>query len=344
MASFLQCLGGFLARPRVGHEDLFQRRLSDQFVLFHGPGHECRNLVKMAALQPVWQRIGRLALYQLIVFIHAALRVLFLFVTSGSFEVVEFISVTALIIMVAWSKSYRLEGFSLKTLEALMALANRPLWLSSLAILITSRVDVLLLPLFGVSAAGIGVYGFAYGILGAVILLPNSVQNVLMRPLFSGDIKGASILHRILWSYFAIGSGFFFAFLKTMPWLLNWMFPDQPTQQLIQFLAPTIPIIFMANILGLSLLVEKKDHHRALAQWIAAFANILFNCIFIAQLGIAGAALATSLSYFVLLISFTVAAWVSNSWNIRQHRLELAGIYAALVALCVYAFLIVRVQ
>lgn len=232
--------------------------------------------------------------------------------------------------IVFWSVNW-LGLFSAKSLlEAKSYVAccqhfNLKLWFSQLAIVVYGRIDILMLPLLGATTTDIGIYGYLYGFFSAVVMLPSTIQSVLLRPLFAKELQGEDIFHKIYLIYITcglvIGCGFYWILPPVLAWLVG---PESSNQQVIEVLALCIPVVFLANLLGLALLVEAKDGWRSIAQWGAAGINVVLNLLWIPKFGILGAAAATTLAYLGLLTLFACGVFKYDVWKLRSYALPLS--------------------
>jgi len=207
-------------------------------------------------------------------------------------------------------------------------------WASLLAVAIYGKIGLVLLKCYGVSNADIGVYAYLYAILGALFVAPAAIQSYVMRPLFAREMNGSSMFKKALPIYVVSGALGTYLFWKALPSLVKLVVGGAagPLEVFWAF-APAVLIVYLANLLGLALMTEGKEKERAIVQWSAAIAHIALNVALIPTLKLQGAALATTGSYFLLLLGFLFVALKHNIWNARR-----AGISLLIYALASVAF------
>jgi O-antigen/teichoic acid export membrane protein len=206
----------------------------------------------------------------------------------------------------------------------LYALSDRHIWLSLLAVAMYSRVNILMLPPLGIEKADVGLFGYITGILSAILLLPVAVQNLVMRRLYAQTLSGPEFWRKTLPYYFIVGIGvgaFFALFITPLIDLSIGEFTQ--TRALVKALAPIIPLAYIGNLMGLGLMSERRDRWRARAQWCAAAAGIILNLWLIPRLGLIGAAIGTSVAYYVLYLGYLIGVIRWNCWNLASRRLML---------------------
>lgn len=301
----------------------------------------------LAALQPLFQLKNIFVKHQIYTFVFSAFKVilvagLYYIFTSVSPQKSSMLIYVALGLMLVFL--YSKEGFykfSYKdrlNFKKLYEYKNIALWISALSVIVYSRVDILMLPLFSVTKAEIGTYAYVYGFFSAILLLPTVIQNLLLKPLFDQSIDGTKTLKHAFKSYIPISFFIFIVFMILLPPIINWLIMKD-TQLIVRAMAPAIPIVFVTNLLGLGLLTLKLDKQRTRAQLIAAVSNIILNFILIPKLSILGAAMATTISYFLLYLLFLIECVKTNVWNIKQYKLMLTCltlVFLALLVMCFY--------
>lgn len=282
----------------------------------------------IAIVQPFYQWHEKMPQFQLMNMVLALIKVLFacaLFISFTSHLQVFWCLATVALTYSVYAV-YRSQLFSISSradwshiLKEIWQLRSWPLWLSLGALAIYNRVTILILPLLGYKAAEIGNYGYSFSLLAAVLMLPGVLQMVLMRPLFSAKIVGHKLWSKVYLHYIVSGIiiGWLFSFI--FPQVVNWAAGVRPElQEMLMGFAPSIPLVFIANLLGLALLSENRDKERTAAQVLAAIAILIAVLILVPKYGLVGAAYATTISYFVLYFSYVVLVVRHNCWGLRS--------------------------
>ncbi len=197
-------------------------------------------------------------------------------------------------------------------------------WASLLAVAVYGKIGIVMLKFFSFTNTEIGRYAYLYTIMAALLIFPSAIQTYLMRPLFAKDMDGALIFRKIFAIYVIIGASCSYLFYKFLPLAIE-LIIGKSTDLLEVYwaFAPTILIVYIANLLGMALMTEGKEKERAVIQWLSAICNILLNIILIPILDLKGAAMATAGSYFILLLGFLYVALKYNIWNTRKYSLSL---------------------
>ena len=192
-------------------------------------------------------------------------------------------------------------------------------WASLLAIAVYGKVGIVMLKFFSFSNQEIGRYAYLFSIMSAFLILPSAIQTYLLRPLFTKELDGAHILKKILPIYILAGTVCAFAFWKILPVLIKLIIGNSDDLTTIYWgFAPSILIVYVANLLGMSLMTGDREKERAVVQWISAGSHVLLNLILIPLYGLEGAALSVTGSYFILLLGFTAVSLYHNIWNSKR--------------------------
>ncbi len=210
-------------------------------------------------------------------------------------------------------------------------------WASLLAVAVYGKVGIVMLKFFSFSNIEIGRYAYLYTIMAALLILPSAIQTYLMRPLFAKDMDGSSVLKKILPIYIIIGATCSYLFWKELPVVIELIIgKSSDLVEIYWAFAPTILIVYIANLLGMALMTEGKEKERAIIQWGSAISHILLTIILIPSFGLKGAALATTGSYFLLLLGFLYVNLKHNIWNSRKFSLSLVAI--AIISISFYYY------
>ncbi len=192
-------------------------------------------------------------------------------------------------------------------------------WASLLAVAVYGKIGIVMLKFFSFSNSEIGRYAYLYTIMAALLILPSAIQTYLMRPLFAKDMDGTAMFKRILPVYIIIGAVCSFLFWKFLPLGIEIIIgKSSDLLDVYHAFAPTILIVYIANLLGMALMTEGHEKERAFIQWFAAISHILLNLILIPIFDLKGAALATTGSYFLLLCGFLYVTYIDNIWNTKK--------------------------
>jgi len=210
-----------------------------------------------------------------------------------------------------------------------------------LAVTVYGKVGIVMLKFFSYSNQDIGRYAYLYSIMAAFLILPAAIQTYLMRPLFARELDGAALLRKTLPIYVAIGTVCSFLFWKILPILISMIIGESSDLLGVYWaFAPAILIVYIANLLGMSLMTGEKEKARAVVQWISAISHILLTLILIPIYSLKGAALATTGSYLILLIGFIIVSLKDNIWNSRKFAFSLIFFTIAAVSFYLYDYLI----
>ena len=215
-------------------------------------------------------------------------------------------------------RQLRLFQWNLSFQTSLFRHRNYSLWSSQLSLFVYTKMDLLMLPIFSISMGQIGLYAYTYSLFSVFLLLPTTIQNILLKPLMDQDVKGSFLWRKLLAIYIFISTASTIMFIAAVPYVVNILFEEAPIQALIQALAPGLFIVFFANLLGIALLTEGHENFRSKVQWLAAICNFCLNLWAIPKFGIIGAAAATSFSYFVLFFGFLYGAYKFNCWGLAN--------------------------
>lgn len=201
---------------------------------------------------------------------------------------------------------------------------SKSFWASLLAVAVYGKISVLMLGYFDYSNQEIGQFAYLYTMMVAFLVLPASIQTYLMRPLFAREMKGASVFRKTLPIYLIIGAVSSLLFWKVLPLITEILIgKSDDIVEVFWAFAPSILIVYVANLLGLGLMTDGREKERAVVQWVSAIAHVLLNVILIPIYSLKGAAMATTASYFLLLCGFIYVALKDNVWNTSKYAATL---------------------
>lgn len=214
-------------------------------------------------------------------------------------------------------------------------------WASLLAVAVYGKVGIVMLKFFSFTNQEIGRYAYLYTIMAAFLILPAAIQTYLLRPLFSNEMDGSSVLKKTLPIYVITGAACSFIFWKILPVVVEMIIGESSELLSVYWaFAPSILIVYIANLLGMSLMTGGREKERAIVQWISAGSHIILNLILIPLYGLKGAALATTGSYLILLCGFLIVTLKNNIWNIRNFTISLIIFTLASVGFFIYDYII----
>lgn len=308
----------------------YENDFSDSFLLVITAG--CATLTELVSV--VWQWMKRIVAFKGYVAIRSAINIILVVLLINNFIQLD----TFLILLTAFSISYLI--FLIQQSKAVASLRkvvhvkeniseikinlwnqSKYFWASLLAVAVYGKIGIVMLKFFAFSNAEIGRYAYVYTILAALLIFPSAIQTYLLRPLFAKDVDGKNIFRKIFPIYVVLGAICSFLFWKLIPIGIQIIIGKTPELQNVYYtFAPTILIVYIANILGMALMTEGKEKERAIIQWGSAISHVLLTIILIPSYDLMGAALATTGSYFFLLCGFLYVVLKENIWNVRSYR------------------------
>jgi len=206
-----------------------------------------------------------------------------------------------------------------------VAIQAWPFGLAGMLYLIYYQSDIILLKyLSGAEAAGI--YNVAFLVMSAVYLLPGTIYQKFMLSKLHYWAKHDP--DRFLATYqsgcgfmLSLGLATMVVFTLAAPTLVVFLFGDQYSDvgDLLLLLALCIPLRFLGSSVAGSFVSHNNIRLKTLYLSLAATLNILLNILLIPLFSIYGAALATLLSEFALLLLFLHGAkrhiFGKNAWS-----------------------------
>lgn len=184
-----------------------------------------------------------------------------------------------------------------------------PFGIANFAFLIYYQIDVYLIKYFK-GASDAGVYHVAVTIMSATFLFPQVVTVFLLPKMHrwaSHDYDRFYQVYRCCnMLMLIIGLIVMFAIFLLAPWGISFLFGDhyKDSVPLLKILALTIPIVFVASSVGLTLTTQKYMGIKVIYMGLAAIMNFLLNLYFISNFGAIGAAIVTVLCNIFLLFSY----------------------------------------
>lgn len=188
-----------------------------------------------------------------------------------------------------------------------------PFGLASFSFLIYYQIDIVLLKYIKGSEAA-GIYNVAFTVISAMFLFPQVIITFLLpkmhrwanhdRDRFYQVYRQCNILMLI--------SGIFTMLIVWLlaPWGLSFLFGNKYNDaiSLLNVLALTIPVIFVASNVGATLITQEYMRIKVKYMCLVAIFNILLNIALIPSVGAMGAAIVTLLSNVMLLIFYYITA------------------------------------
>lgn len=338
----LSCVGAM-------HFALFESGQAKMFLVIAAASN-----VVGAQLMAIWSFVGRIAAFNGLKLIASCASVLV--VGLASLEYLTATQFTGFFLLVALSATVASIGFipELRSTLSAPALirgtrvlcfdvlpASRAFWASLIATVVYGRLDIVVLGVLGRPAVEIGEYSYVYGLFAAACLLPATVQKCLERPLLSSQLDGPAFIRKWMFAYFAIGLIVAVVFGAALPLMLGQVMPfTNSARSLFLTLTPAIVFVYVANPLGLVLMTNGQERHRAIIQWVGAGVNLVGNLLVISKWGAIGAGWTTSASYGVLYVGYLIACVRGEVWRGYRFRLEL-GLYGA-ASLLLFVILFAR--
>lgn len=192
-----------------------------------------------------------------------------------------------------------------------------PYVLSSAAIAIYMKIDIVMMPFLGVSYPDVSAYSIASTFLSVLLL----IQSIFVRN-YKFKWKNTSALY-YRWNLFTIGSILLTALSSVsvfllVPFLYGSTYPAVPTCFVI--LSLCFPFLFVSTPINIMQENQGMISYQLRKRLIGALLNILLNAAIVPILGIIGAAIATFISF-----SYTSAIHVlfDKAWRAKMIRLML---------------------
>ena len=325
---------------------IFYNNYSTSFLLVVTAG--CATLTELVSV--MWQWMKRIVAFKGYVVLRSVVNILLVlllmydYISLNAFLIIlTLFSIVSLLFLIQQSKAVapiqKVVHVKENINEIITNLWNQSkfFWASLLAVAVYGKIGIVMLKFFSFSNAEIGRYAYLYTIMAALLIFPAAIQTYLLRPLFAKDVQGKIIFKKIFPIYVIIGALCSFLFWKYLPLAIKLIIGETPElNQVYYAFAPTILIVYIANILGMALMTEEREKERAIMQWGSAFSHILLTIILIPSYDLMGAALATTGSYFLLLCGFLYVVLKYNIWNIRNYITPL--ILCAITSLAFYFY------
>jgi O-antigen/teichoic acid export membrane protein len=189
-----------------------------------------------------------------------------------------------------------------------------PFGLAGLFHLVYFQSDIILVQyITGLEAAG--VYNVAFTIMVAVLLFPGIIYQKFLLPKmhrwanhdrerFYQVYKQGNVIMLVLGLVAML-------FIWTLgPWVVSLLFGEvyQEAIGLLMILGVSFPILFVASSIGATLVTQSHMKSKVKLMGLVAILNIVLNLVLIPDFGAEGAAIATVISNFVLLVVFYITA------------------------------------
>ena len=200
---------------------------------------------------------------------------------------------------------FRIE-FKIKVLRRIL-LFSIPMGLSVFFVGVYDRIDIILIQKI-ISTEAVSFYAIAY----SLYKIPSIVIPIILTPLFTdlssefelnkklhlSKLKGISLL-LFVFAVFSIIIIYFFA-----DTIIEFTYGAKylSSTNLLMLLVFALPLLFLNNLTGVTLNSIKKERFTFYSTLIGAVANIIINLIFLTTIGLKGAAIATIVSEFLVLL------------------------------------------
>ena len=190
--------------------------------------------------------------------------------------------------------------------------ASLPLAAGILLVSIVNRVDFIMLERMA-SIEDVGLYGAAYRVTSMLEKFPLFVMTTLypiMSRLAIDDVpRLREIYLRALWRFAAVGVLVGVAIWILAPWLLSTVFgePYRAAAPALRWLVLATVCLYLALTGGNLLIASGRASNNVVALAAGAVANVSLNLVLIPARGVEGAALATAISFAIVLV-ITIAA------------------------------------
>jgi O-antigen/teichoic acid export membrane protein len=175
----------------------------------------------------------------------------------------------------------------------------RHVWLSDLASFLTYRLDVLIVRYF-TGAQGLGLYSTATAVAELGRMAPNAIGQAALRELGATEEQGRGRVARRTAAIGLAASVLFLGLLAGIsPWLIPRMYGPAfaPAAPLVAWLAPGVALLGVASVAASWLSVSGRAGVTARLAWRGCVAAAVVSFVFIALIGLPGAAMASSLGY-----------------------------------------------
>lgn len=189
-----------------------------------------------------------------------------------------------------------------------------PFGLATIFHLIYFQSDIILLKYLAGNADA-GIYNVAFTVMAAVYLLPSVIyQKVLLPKIHRWANHDRERFYQVYRqgniAMLVLGGGAMVAIWASAFWAIPLLFGQQYKEAviLLNVLALCAPIMFVASSVGATLVTQEHMVNKVKYMGVVAFFNIGLNVLFIPIFGAIGAAVATVLSNFLLLIIYYSAA------------------------------------
>lgn len=191
-----------------------------------------------------------------------------------------------------------------------MILYSLPIMIAGLAGIINESIDRQLLKYFlplNLSNLSIGIYGACYKF-ASIITLFKTAYMLGVEPFIFSNVNNVNSKEKyaILMKFFVIGMSLILLFiLANISWIKLLLIPNRQYYLGISI----VPIILIATVflgiyLNLSIWYKINDqtYYGALISIIGSFITIFINCIFIPKFNFYASAIATLISYFIMMV------------------------------------------
>lgn len=191
------------------------------------------------------------------------------------------------------------------TIARTLILSSLPLLLSTVSILIYSRIDQVMLRHF-IDSTAVGLYDAAVRLSDVWYIIPNIILGALFPAIINAQkVSGRLFVTRLWWCAGLLTGLTLVVIAPTIflaPFIITTLFGSAYTAA-----APVLSI-YIWSLLGFSLgqlmntylIAENQTHIYLFTSVITVIVNIAFNYVLIPPLGISGAALATLISYSLI--------------------------------------------
>jgi O-antigen/teichoic acid export membrane protein len=195
------------------------------------------------------------------------------------------------------------------------------------------RVDEIIIAAM-LPAEQLGFYVLAVGIAERLWILPGAVANALLphlttRPVRDPRVAAMMARHVMFWT----GPACLVVFvLADVAITVLYSSAFAPAVEPLRWLLPGVFTLSVGKVLVQELLAREKPHYTVFASAVAAAANLVGNVVLVPRMGIAGAAIASSISYSLLSLML-VRYYVRESgmpWTALLPRRDDLSVYGSL--------------
>jgi len=176
-------------------------------------------------------------------------------------------------------------------------------YVSNILTLLNYRADMLIINAF-LSARNVGLYAISVQISEKIWIFSSSISTVVLPKLVElnrDDGAKKELAPRIAWATLAISATLAVPLMFSSHFIIDFLFGSAFTESItpLILLLPGIVLLSFARIFANDIASRDKPEINLFINLVVLASNIIMNLMFIPQLGISGAALATTISYSI---------------------------------------------